>query len=199
MGSTVLTQLIRIPRRLFHVVALYFLLSFGVMAVADPPDDTVESTTDAESTSEAEPKSDDESIDEITVTGQGSVTSFRNQMFRAEDAFFDLFNQLTTEEDFEIVCERRRRHSFTRTTERYCESRFESRIAFELTQRNINLGSVESAIPVPLQGEYERQVKKRRDDQLKEMERVLLENPELQQKLIELNEAKAKYEEAKSK
>ncbi|MEM1262369.1 MAG: hypothetical protein AAGH76_08230 [Pseudomonadota bacterium] len=142
----------------------------------------------------------DEAIDEVVVTAEGNLTYLRRQIVRAENDFYKLFNELTTEDDFKIICKKEKRHGFTNMIVRKCKSKYEDSIAFDLTQRDRRMGSFErTSLPTTKQGEYEQRVAKRREEQLADMARILQENPEFQQKLVTLNEAKAKYDEVKKK
>lgn len=211
------------------IAAISVLLMWPVSALADevPPqeiNDTDElTTTEANSSANGEAATDEqtavsndptsdqpgddastakdgEPIDEVVVTAEGNLTFLRRQIIRAENDFYNLFNDLTSEDDFKIVCKKEKRHGFTNMIVRKCKSKYEDTIAFELTQRDRRLGSFErTSLPTTKQGEYEQRVAKRREEQLAEMARILQENPEFQQKLITLNEAKAKYDEVKAK
>jgi len=147
---------------------------------------------------EARAASDDEAIDEITVEGRGNPAYFRRQVVQAENEFYDFFNAYTSEDDFKIVCERKERHGFTKVKVRTCESKYESRIAFDLTQENLNRSSRRSPnfVAVRQLSEYKDETAKRREEQLADMARVLSEHPEFKEKLIALNKAKAALKEA---
>jgi hypothetical protein len=137
-----------------------------------------------------------EDIEQITVTGNDQINVLRYQMHRAEEEFFDFFNQLTTNKDFQITCKQEAKHGFTRIKQRNCSSAFETRIEFELTQDALRTrGGLEN---VPLRGEIYTAQKIVRKKQLEEMKKLISENPDFQQKLIALNNAKAKFEQAKT-
>lgn len=140
--------------------------------------------------------SEDKDIEHITVTGEDQITVLRYAMYRAEEDFFDSFNDLTTKKDFKITCHNEQKHAFTRLKQRKCKSAFESDVAFELTQRALRSGrrGIENS---PMKGEIYVAQERVRRKQLKEMERLLLESPELQAKLIKLNQAKANLAHAK--
>ena len=194
---------------LFASVLMVLVAPLQIALADEPPPEEAGEAASVEAAANAEtPTSADtvppagEPVDEITVTGQGNRNYFKRQMIRAETEFYDLFNELTSEEDFRIVCKTEKRHAFTNIKVRKCESLYESRIAYELTQRAFQLGSQNStnaSVPATKRGEYEKRVAERRQEQLEDMARVLEENPEFKEKLIALNKAKADYEESKSK
>lgn len=136
---------------------------------------------------------DNKEIEQITVTGADQLSVLRYAMYRAEEDFFNSFNELTTNKDFKITCKKEPKHAFTRILERQCKSAFESDVAFELTQRAIRNGGIEKS---PMKGEIYVAQERVRRKQIAEMEKLLLENPEMQQKLIKLNQAKAIFAEA---
>ena len=194
---------------LFASVLMVLVAPLPIALADEPPPEeageaaSIEAAADAETLTSADtvPPAG-EPVDEITVTGQGNRNYFKRQMIRAETEFYDLFNELTTEKDFRIVCETENRHAFTNIKVRKCQSVYESRIAYELTQRAFQMGSRAGAnieVPATKRGEYAQRVAERRQEQLEDMARILEENPEFKEKLIALNKAKAEYEESKSK
>ncbi|MEM9688113.1 MAG: hypothetical protein AAF917_01420 [Pseudomonadota bacterium] len=143
-----------------------------------------------------------EPIDEIIVESKPGRSYLRKEVIKAEDAFYDMYNKLASEDDFIVVCERVSRDLSTRVKVRKCESKYEARIAYEINQRNLDLGTIENAAQFGRtrdSSEFKQQAEERREDQLKDMERVLEENPEFVQKLIELNKAQTDYLEARSR
>lgn len=139
---------------------------------------------------------EDKDIEHITVTGEDQISVLRYAMYRAEEEFFNSFNDLTTNKDFKITCKKEPRHAFTRIVERQCKSAFESDIAFEITQRAIRSGRG-GITNSPLKNEIYQEQEKIRKKQIAEMEKLIQENPKLMAKLIELNQAKAKLEHAR--
>jgi hypothetical protein len=45
-----------------------------------------------------------ETIEEVIVRGSKSLIDLRHEMYRAEEALYDLFNSLNTDDDFDIRC-----------------------------------------------------------------------------------------------
>lgn len=52
----------------------------------------------------AAPSGQDEAIEEITVIGQRSLISLRLETSAAEDVMFGLYNELNTDDKYDIVC-----------------------------------------------------------------------------------------------
>ena len=47
---------------------------------------------------------DEEAIDNIVVTSQKSTTTLRREMIRAEDDFYELYNQLNDDNEYDVRC-----------------------------------------------------------------------------------------------
>ena len=142
-----------------------------------------------------------EDIERITVEGSDQLSVLRHSFYRAEEDFFNLFNELTTDESFQITCKPKERHAFTRIKKRTCESKFQDEEEYAMTQKAIFNGSRRNEdawmARLPLQGEVYTQQRRLQKKQIAAMEALITENPELQQKLIKLNQAKQKYQDAK--
>jgi len=80
---------------------------------------------------EATAESDE--IDEIVVLGARSLTLLRQEVVVAEDRFFDLYNELNEDDDYDIVCESRRPIG-TRIQVRECKAQFVRDAEYEATQ-----------------------------------------------------------------
>jgi len=61
-------------------------------------------------------------LEEITVRGNQTFISIRNQIERAEDNMYTLFNELNSNDDFDIFCRNRNRSSHI--AQRECEPMF---------------------------------------------------------------------------
>ena len=64
-------------------------------------------------------------LDEITVRGERTFFSIRSQIERAEDNMYSLFNELNSDDDFDIICRERKRNSHI--ARRECEPVFLTR------------------------------------------------------------------------
>lgn len=144
----------------------------------------------------------DEDMERITVDGSDLLITLRHNFYRAEEDFFSLFNELTTDKSFHITCDKKKRHAFTRIKQRDCESKYQDEESFKLTQRAIRSSNPTEAEVwmkrLPMQGEEYREQRRMKKKQVEAMKKLVAENPELLAKLVALNEAKTKYEEAKA-
>lgn len=159
-------------------------------------------------TNMSQPENDSQKeLERIIVEGDEQISVLRYNFYRAEEDFFNLFNELIDNESFRISCKQKERHAFTRIKQRSCESKFQDEEEYRMTQRAIQTGSRRYdgternaghwMSRLPLQGEVYTQQKRLQKKQIAAMEALIVENPELQQKLIKLNEAKQKFEDAK--
>lgn len=142
-------------------------------------------------------------IEVITVTGERHLGFFRQQMRNAEDSFFSLYNSLTDEDEYKINCSRKD-HLGTNVVNRICEPQYVSDMKFEEIQVALKSGSshasgagmINSGRLAKKMGNrssnayYVNLFKKKRKEHLKNVEKLVLENPELKKKLVELNLAR---------
>ena len=77
-------------------VAAVIALTLGVVPVG---------TSQTTLAQESEP-ADRDTTEEIVVYGEKSVIVLRNELYRAEESFFTLYNSLNTNDDFDVECER---------------------------------------------------------------------------------------------
>lgn len=80
----------------------------------------------AQSPSDATPNREtvkQEVIEEVTVIGMRDIISLRNKLFRAEDQFFELYNEINDEDIYDVVC-RMRAPTGTRIARRECLPNF---------------------------------------------------------------------------
>lgn len=137
-------------------------------------------------------------IERITVDGDEQTSVLRYNYIRAEDSFFNAFNQLTDNTDFHITCEKKKRHSFTRIKLRDCESGFEKRITAELISEVMMRNRAAPSLGIPLPGQINAKQNKAREKQIEAMEVLIQQSPQLQEKLIALIEAKQKLDDART-
>lgn len=147
---------------------------------------------------------DTNDIEEITVYGEKSLLELRSDFYDAQESFFSVFNSLNSDNDLDIECEflipvgQRRRY-------RVCAPRFSekaqaaaaapfllsmhlARIQREAPDFN---GASSSAFP------HDPVARKKEKLMWEEMAKFLSENPELQEALSELVDAKDSYESAR--
>jgi hypothetical protein len=143
-----------------------------------------------------------EDIEHVQVTGQRLAPYFKKLMYKAEEDFYGLYNDLTDNDDFKITCHRKEIHNFTRLKKRVCEAGYISKsinegneAAFSSMLKRNQLNGNFSGTSNKFQ--EARIALKYREKQLEDLKEKLLASPELMEKYIALTEAKTKYEEAK--
>ena len=135
---------------------------------------------------ESEPTSS-ETIEEIIVYGDKSLTRLRHEQYRAQEDFFDLFNTLNSNDAFDIKCdfvtflgERRRHH--------ICQPNFGKKFEAEMTQRMIQEGTWGVA------PHHLNLLEKKREQLWIEMAELVDEHPELNKSFQNLDKVKRVYE-----
>ena len=71
---------------------------------------------------EAENGEVDETIDEITVMGARSLAMMRAEVIKAEDAIYEVFNELNDDDGYDIICKKETRIG-SQIPERVCLAR----------------------------------------------------------------------------
>ena len=131
--------------------------------------------------------------EEITVTGQKSLSTLRKELRQAENAVNSLFNDFNGNDAFDIVC-RSMVYTGSHISERVCEPRFYTDLKYQNTQ-DFNLGIDEQLGPNELQAMY--------CNRFLEFQNALREaalaNPELLSAIRNHSELKAAYEEQRKK
>ncbi len=69
------------------------------------------------------PGADDPDVEEITVTGQRSLLALRMQVEQAQEEVHFLFNDLNTDDDYDIIC-REEERLFSRMKQKNCMPRY---------------------------------------------------------------------------
>ena len=141
------------------------------------------------SAAESEPASS-ETVEEITVYGHKSVIRLRHEFYRAEENFFAVFNELNSDDSFDVDCDYvsvlgdRRRHHL-------CMPKFAKKAEADATAEFLMSG-VDSSL-----SEYSpnwARVRKMDEFLWKEVRALLAEHPELQEAITKLARAKGVYE-----
>jgi len=78
-------------------------------------------------------------IEEVIVRAPPRLKSMREAIEDAEDHAFELFNELNTDDDYDIVCHREE-PTGSRISVRNCRARFVDRLLRESTQEAFSLG-----------------------------------------------------------
>ena len=138
-------------------------------------------------------ENDDEPIEEITAYGQKTLLNLKYAAYQAEDSFFNLFNELNGDDRFDVYCEKRARKG-SRIRTRQCWSPFEREID-EDAARDYFLTGGSGFVALQNEGKI-RQMRKKQAEMLKTM---VSENPELQQRYVELGKANLRFAEERNK
>lgn len=145
-----------------------------------------------------------ESVEEIVVYGEKSLSNLRSEMYGTEEDFFDVFNALNSRDEFDIDCdfrtplgERRRYHvctpKFAVKSEVVASARYIHSLQLAAAQRELpDFDAARSAV-------FSHDVRTRRKEQLmwREMKKLLSERPELREALNEVARARDRYESAR--
>jgi len=127
-----------------------------------------------------------ETIDDIVVVGQKSLSALRKDVFEAEEDFYAVFNKLNDEKDFDVRCHYEKATG-THIKNHVCRARFVTK-AFERHARR-NRGNMSS---VANQGSDAIFEEKSAKYQVK-METLIADSPELQAAFAHYNTTRADF------
>jgi hypothetical protein len=141
----------------------------------------------------------DEPVEHIEVTGVNPVYYLKQMVARRND-FFNLYNQLVEDKGLRIKCSRKHPDGHM-VREGYCEPVYVYQLQYQQMQKALLLGMnpIDPSFrdPFIVKGEQasltSRQLKKRHADLVKEVERLVKEHPELNQKYHKMNDAVTAY------
>jgi hypothetical protein len=125
--------------------------------------------------------------EEIVVYGEKSVIVLRNELYRAEERFFTMFNSLNSNDDLDVKCEK---ITFVGERRRYniCRPQFALKREAEMSQDAITTHSTLDTSR--LSGtEHAAYVRKNSRQMWAEMADLVKEHPELQKELADLQKA----------
>jgi hypothetical protein len=132
----------------------------------------------------AAPSNPKQDLEEVTVQGERvRIEELRRQIVELEDRFYDRYNELNTNDDFDIHCIEEARTG-TRFIKRSCRAVYmeqalaeEGQAAFKILQRFREKGPIisDSGPPVPASLSIERRL----PEYKKNLEAVASRNPEL--------------------
>ena len=151
-----------------------------------------------------QPSSDTDDLEEITVFGEKSLLALRSEFYDAQENFFSVFNALNSDDDLDIECEfltpvgQRRRY-------RLCAPRFSEKAQAAAAAPfllSLHLARIQREAPDfngASSSAFPHDARARRKEKLmwEEMEKFLSTNPELQEALSELVDARNSYESAR--
>ena len=170
---------------MFSAVALNFCLAFVGLASAGQNQESSDDVFTSES---------DETPEEIIVYGKTDIIVLRNALYRAEEGFFDLFNSLNSNDEFDVKCEknqtamqRRRRTTLGGMMGRRCSPSFALEYEAWATAQFIRGGMLDASFA---NLEHQMQVRIKQREMEAEMARLIEANPEFLDKIGVLESAK---------
>ena len=130
--------------------------------------------------------SNNETIDDIVVVGQKSLSAMRKDVFEAEEDFYSVFNKLNDEKDFEVRCHYEKATG-THIKNHVCRARFVTKAFSAHAARNRNdLSRVANQDANPAfaakTAKYQEKV-----------ESLVATSPELQAAFLHYNEKRAQF------
>ena len=124
-----------------------------------------------------------ETIDEITVYGDKSISALRREVYKAEENFFDVFNSLNRDDQYDVRCYYEI-PSFTHIRRHVCRANF----VVDATSAEAEMWRTEGPRHPIAPASHKIQAKKKRLGEL--MEALVTKRPELYQALNKYTEAK---------
>ena len=121
-----------------------------------------------------------QTTEEIIVYGDKSMSVLRQEMNRAADITFDLFNSLNSDDEYDIHCYREAPIG-SRIKRRVCRPNYEAKLTADAVREFLTGIS---------QGGVEAKIKQKEKILQEEMEALVSEHPELQKALTEFVDAK---------
>jgi hypothetical protein len=135
-----------------------------------------------------------EPIEEITAYGNRSMLSFRLEMEAAEEKYYDYFNDLNDDEEFDITCKIATLPA-SHIKARMCKGNFEWSSLDDAARERMERGNLTNLLPIQNHAEIER--KKRLT--LDKMEKLANENPDFREALFALTRISRKFEAERKK
>lgn len=145
-----------------------FLIALGAMRLVLPTDVVAQEADE----------SSEEPIEEITVVGEKTLLNLKFAAMRAENEFFALFNELNTDDEYDVFCDKEASVR-SRVKRRRCWSPFEREIEEDAMRDMVGpTGRLSGGTRrMPLN---EALIRVKRKEQAKMLQQMVLENPELQ-------------------
>ena len=123
-------------------------------------------------------------IEEVIVIGHKPLIKLKHEMYRTEEALYNIFNSFNTDDDFNIRC-RKEARTGTKLKRRVCRPNFVGKLLAEETQRMMRgEGYIYPAA----------QIKKKNELMLAKMTETALEQPEMLNALVKYTEARQTWE-----
>ena len=149
-------------RNVVRVAAAYLVLAgLPLAAVSEEPE-----------ASPAEP------IEEITVIGEKTLLNLKFAAMRAENEFFALFNELNTDDEYDVFCDKEASVR-SRVKRRRCWSPFERELEEDALRDMVGpSGNLGGGTRMTVRNDA--LIRSKRKEQAKMLQQMVLENPELQ-------------------
>ena len=166
------------------------LIMGGLLSLALVTSGHCQSVPDSEVVPEPE-----EEIEEIRVYGDKSLLRLQLEVYEAEDAYFDLFNLLNSDDDYDIHCYREAQTG-SRLKRRVCKTNYLIRLEAEASEewvKSLQAGVSRSYIdPATRVQRLDAKVQE-------EMDRLAAEKPEFLERINEYSIKKQIYESERTK
>lgn len=133
-----------------------------------------------------------EDIERIGITGSVPLLFYKDDMQAAELDFYEMFNALNDNKKYKVLCRKETRLG-SRIKTRVCYPQYVLDRMAEETQDALSSGA-----GYPSLQQIEFAVKDEREESMKYVEELVKSNPELLEKLIQLNEKQALYAQKKA-
>lgn len=140
----------------------------------------------------------DSSLEQVTVRGQRSMLSYRVEIDAARDHIFDVFNALNSDDAFDITC-RYERPTGTRIPERRCRPAFLKEATADAAGAYLDALFFEDGGEAAMSQAMVANSRARtmHEELVEEMERLVVEHPELAAAFVEYFELQDAYREAR--
>ena len=133
-----------------------------------------------------------EAIDEITVLGTRSLRTMQRQIERADETLFGLFNELNTDNNYDVYCRDENRVG-SKIKFRVCKSNFERGVMPEEWEDAVS-SDISSTFELP-----KAELRRHREAMRQEMIRLVVEHPELMKALDRRTALQQAYDQALDK
>lgn len=137
----------------------------------------------------------DKTPEEIVVYGKTNIIILRNALYRAEENFFDLYNTLNSDDEFDVKCKKHQNSISERRKVHSCRPRFALEYEAWVTQHSIkSSGFIGLSIPTFANLEYQARVRIKERAMWAEIGELIETNPEFLDEIMELQRANVALE-----
>jgi len=141
-------------------------------------------SNEAEATSEQATLAAGLTVEEVVVYGERSLHSLRQEVYDAEEAFYNTYNAVNTNDEFDISCDTRKRLG-SRMLFRVCEARFVKDLNEDLAQAMVRGDPLPPINPIMMaKGRL----------LLADMQTIAREHPAVLQSLMQLADIRKKFD-----